>query len=647
MRLTLRTLLAWLDDTLSPAEVRQIGQQVAESPFAQELVEKIHRVTRQRRLTVPNPSGPDATDPNLVADYLDNALDPDEVAEYEKRCLTSDVHLAEVTSVHQILSLIGQKAKVPAEARQRMYQLVKGREAAGSPRPKAQQVSNGASERAAPWLSPELARRPWWERFGPAIAVVTLVAMLGVSAYRSIGPTSVPAGTEVVSQDRAPAAQPRDKPVDIPPVPPPPAVKAAPEPGSAPLEPDKDDMTDEDKDKDKAKAKDKDKDKDKDKKAVEPVAVAPLAKGVGLLGKTDGILLRYNDAATARRWEVVAPLGAIRAEDRLVGLVPYRIPLQLGTVHLDLARGAEVRPHAPEAGLSATFELVRGRAVVQADEPGAPIGVGLTDRTLTIAASVGVAVGLERIDRREPGDPEPLPALAVFVPEGEVTFRAGNTKETVTGPASLLFRPPGITRDKTLTPIPAWVTETAPNAIDQQVGAQFAAFFKKADFPTTALAEAVADDQKDMRRLGIQGLGLIGDYGFLVDSLSAANDPTSRRASIAALRSALGQSAESARKVREAFQSSQPPEWARTVEKLLIGFSAKEAKAEETVATLVKELESPDVGIRELALENLRFLTGRDRLDYDPDKPEGDGLKAWKDLLREKKLRPQPASKPR
>ena len=66
MRLTLRTLIAWLDDTLSPSEVREIGKQVSESPFAQELVERIQRVTRQRRLTVPNSTGPDATDPNLV-----------------------------------------------------------------------------------------------------------------------------------------------------------------------------------------------------------------------------------------------------------------------------------------------------------------------------------------------------------------------------------------------------------------------------------------------------------------------------------------------------------------------------------------------------------------------------------------------------
>ena len=56
MRLTLRTLLAWLDDTLQPTQVREIGGQVSESPFAQELSERIHRVTRQRRLSVPSSS---------------------------------------------------------------------------------------------------------------------------------------------------------------------------------------------------------------------------------------------------------------------------------------------------------------------------------------------------------------------------------------------------------------------------------------------------------------------------------------------------------------------------------------------------------------------------------------------------------------
>src|SRR4029079_3367159 len=126
MRLTLRTLLAWLDDTLPPSEVRDIGKQVSESPLARELVGGVHRATRQRRHTVPGKSGPDATDPNLVAGYVDNDLEPDQVAEYEKKCLNSYVNLAEAASVHQILSLLGQKVQVPGETKARMYQLVKG-----------------------------------------------------------------------------------------------------------------------------------------------------------------------------------------------------------------------------------------------------------------------------------------------------------------------------------------------------------------------------------------------------------------------------------------------------------------------------------------------------------------------------------------
>ncbi|MGO9812750.1 MAG: hypothetical protein ACLP53_18530, partial [Isosphaeraceae bacterium] len=134
MRLTLRTLLAWLDDTLPPTQVREIGRQVSESTYAQELVERIQLVTRQRRLTVPGKSGPEGSDPTIVAGYVDNDLDPEQVGEYEKKCLSSDVNLAEVCCVHQILSLLGQKVQVPAEAKARMYQLVKGRESTPVPR---------------------------------------------------------------------------------------------------------------------------------------------------------------------------------------------------------------------------------------------------------------------------------------------------------------------------------------------------------------------------------------------------------------------------------------------------------------------------------------------------------------------------------
>src|SRR5262249_28326009 len=130
MRLTLRTLLAYLDDTLDPSQAREIGQKVTESHVAQELIDRIKKVTRRRGLTIPPAAGPDKIDANIVAEYLDNDLPADKVAEVEEHALGADVVLAEIAACHQILALVlGEPAHVPPTARQRMYQLVKGREA--------------------------------------------------------------------------------------------------------------------------------------------------------------------------------------------------------------------------------------------------------------------------------------------------------------------------------------------------------------------------------------------------------------------------------------------------------------------------------------------------------------------------------------
>ena len=129
LRLTLRTLLAYLDDTLQAGEIKEIGQKVNESEAAQELIARIKQVTRRRRLTVPPASGPNGMDPNDVSEYLDNVLPGDQISEVEKQALESDVHLAEISACHQILTLVlGEPALVPPKSKERMYTIVQGRE---------------------------------------------------------------------------------------------------------------------------------------------------------------------------------------------------------------------------------------------------------------------------------------------------------------------------------------------------------------------------------------------------------------------------------------------------------------------------------------------------------------------------------------
>jgi hypothetical protein len=149
MRLTLRTLLAYLDDTLEPSQAKLIGQKVAESDTAQELIARIKEVTRRRRITTPSASGPGAkVDPNSIAEYLDNELSAEQLAEVEQLALSSDVHLAEIAACHQILTLVlGEQALVPPTAFKRMYGLVKPPESDPHHRPPARRDAEEAGPR--------------------------------------------------------------------------------------------------------------------------------------------------------------------------------------------------------------------------------------------------------------------------------------------------------------------------------------------------------------------------------------------------------------------------------------------------------------------------------------------------------------------
>jgi len=81
---------------------------------------------------------------------------------------------------------------------------------------------------------------------------------------------------------------------------------------------------------------------------------------------------------------------------------------------------------------------------------------------------------------------------------------------------------------------------------------------------------------------------------------------------------------------------------AKTVQELLDGFSLKEAGEEATYQKLVRLLKFNDLSVRELAIENLETLTGRDSMEYDADQPDGKGFQAWSDALKRKLLLPKP-----
>jgi hypothetical protein len=180
VRLTLRTLLAYLDDRLPPANAREIGQKISKSPFATELTERIRDVVRKRRLAAPEKPAP-MIDANLVAEYLDDQLTPELVARIEREILQSDVALAEVAATHEILGLLREPVALEPRLRDRLYaldpsgQLDVVQKLSGS---SASTPAPGSSSAAPEWKP--LATRPASSRRIPLI-IVSVLALVWIA----------------------------------------------------------------------------------------------------------------------------------------------------------------------------------------------------------------------------------------------------------------------------------------------------------------------------------------------------------------------------------------------------------------------------------------------------------------------------------
>jgi hypothetical protein len=706
MRLTLRTLLAYLDDTLEPGEIKTIGQKVAESDAAQELIARIKQVTRRRRLTTPTDGGAgDRFDANHVAAYLDNDLSGEEIAEIEKICLESDVHLAEIAATHQILTLVlGEPALVPPTAKRRMYALLHGRPSKSATKPPPVTKSSALESTPMPEGDPDdallalpLFRKAPWLRWALPLTAVVLLGILGVVLWNNLGGggdnrvVNRPNGPELPSQkDNQPDKDDREK-------------------TDREKQTDKDKITDKDKLINKEKQTDKDKDKttDKDKKPADkdkkiedpkPPEIPAVSKPsmerrpIGSFVSKEQVLVQRGDDA----WKRIGLAEAVQTGEQLVSLPGFKSEVVLdGKVSLLLwgslaelyqfvpvfLSESSVTLYQPPPGLDLDMTLHRGRVFltnrkdkgetrirlrfrqedpwdISMDEPDTVVGVELI--------SVPSAV--------IPRDEDPLMFVGLFVLKGEASVkidrRTFKQLRPQAGPVKIEWSNKGGRPEPEVLPrrLLEWeLDQPAPmdprdQGTARRIGAALSELADALATPkkrvSTALFEYMEDKDSDRRLVGIRGLVAIDSVDLLLDALGREDLKRDdvRREALFGLRNWLGRGLEQSARLydrrtmtgllREREYSNIE---SQIILELLQGYTPEERRVKSTYDQLIQFLGHSKPLIRDLAIRQLVFLAPGQNIDYNPLAPaeaRERGIEGWKKLLDTGKLPPPPPKAP-
>ena len=139
MRLSLRTLLAFEDNIFDVEQHRRLEQLLPDDKDAEATLKRLRSVVRNSSLGVPGlVDHQEELDPNYVAEYLDHQMPASVQEQFEAYCLSADKYLAEIASVHHILSnVLGEPARTSRECRLKCYDALGTKKGTQEPNPLA------------------------------------------------------------------------------------------------------------------------------------------------------------------------------------------------------------------------------------------------------------------------------------------------------------------------------------------------------------------------------------------------------------------------------------------------------------------------------------------------------------------------------
>jgi serine/threonine protein kinase/formylglycine-generating enzyme required for sulfatase activity len=368
--------------------------------------------------------------------------------------------------------------------------------------------------------------------------------------------------------------------------------------------------------------------------------VAP-ARSAGLAAVPEGILLRYDPEL--RKWKRLTESTALAPGSRLLCLTGSRVAIAFGHSRLVMLAESEIHILPQSTDAAPVVELLQGRLLVHSGTP-ASLDVGPSDRLIKVSLPQNGGAALERPSQWVYGRPKyPAPPLVIYSTAGVITVSRGKKEETLSSPGALSADPTGLKR-LTSEALPTWAKETGPSPEDIKARERFAKILHPGRAILTDIVAALEDQNTDNKQLSILALKSMGEISHLIPLLSRKDDRAVRRVTLAAIRAYIALGPAAWGEVREQIVAEFGADEASFVGTMLVGFSSQAARPQLLtwlVSLLSRKEES--VGVRELALDTLNELTGRDDLGYDADHPRGNGLSAWIDLERRGALRLKPA----
>lgn len=658
MRLTLRTLLAYLDDVLEPAQAREIGEKLAENKEAAQLVARIREVLRRRRIGAPELAGPGSgPDPNLVSSYLENALEPNRVVELEKLFMESDIHLAEVAACHKILTMVlGQPIDVSEDVRERMYALGAS-DAPVIDRLPTNSLGDGEPE-FSHGLPDYLVKKSIWQRFPVVIAAVVFggiwLALLfsdpvlwkGERPRLAERPPAEPQIVEVavLEKESSPQPQPRQRPQQPPQPKPAQPEMANPDADANVVDVDAENMP----------AEEGNAEQNPDAKnanAAKPDFPAkPKAepKVAVRLAEVDGISA-FRDSED-EPWVINTLQNSLGIDAEVAAPLPYRCNLSVDSDWLlMLEPNTRIKRIADLGDMQANFEIIRGAVMFTPTVPEPkPMEIGLhvgkRQWWLTLQGAE-TRFGARGIPPQPSGPPIDGGGAGPFRYEGGIGVYSGTVtiglteteQQEITPSLGWCAWPRMDSEFETTDNIPQWLTPEGelitPSA--KNLARIYSEEFLPGNTIVQSIAPVVRNRVASISAFATSTLALLGNDHELVLALNSEHEE-SRLVAIRGLREWLARDPAYAEELLEEVERSFPDEEIPIIIRLLWGYQEQDLRNPMISRQLLEWMQHEDIAVRELAFYQVTRWSER-TYNYRPLLPPPERKAAilrWEDHLK-------------